>query len=378
LSKVFERLILKKWFVPLTAKQMDPLQFAFVPGEGKGCVCALALAQHKILKFLDEASGLVRILLVDLTKAFDCATTSVTLRALSRLGMPANIIYWTHSYMSGRFQAVRLENNTSKWTEVTSGVPQGSVLGPFLFAAIIDELRPKHPNSVLIKYADDITILHFVRSSENDRLEEEWHNIKSWCANAQLRPNPAKTKIIDITTSKKVPSGKVVHEEGYQIEIVKSAKLLGVTLSDNLKWDQHVEDVTTRAARRLFCLTTLRSAGVPPKQLCQFYYSTIRSILLYGYPSWCNCNKGLWDKLIKIERRALRIIGSTDNPTLQAAAQNTCKRLILNISNHVNHPLSEIIVRCEEGRTRNHSMIASCWAKTSRFKNSLTSFADCA
>jgi hypothetical protein len=162
ISKAFERLVLKKWVFPVIVHKLDRWQFAFTPGPGKGCTNALTLIQHLTLSHLDEKSGAVRMLLVDLSKAFDKATRSSVISALDGLKISPLIIYWIHNYMSNRYQAVRINGNNSAWMEVTSGVPQGSVMGPVLFAAIMDELKPKCSNSSLIKYADDLTLLHYI------------------------------------------------------------------------------------------------------------------------------------------------------------------------------------------------------------------------
>jgi hypothetical protein len=377
LSKVFERIILKKWFIPLTLDKMDPMQFAFTRGPGKGCSCALALIQHKILNFLDESSGAVRLLLVDLSKAFDCATKSVTIQALTRLCIPPELIYWTHSYMKGRHQSVKYNGKSSQWMKISSGVPQGSVLGPFLFATIIDNLCPLMPNSVLIKFADDITVIHFIRSPLDDKLDAEWSHIKEWCASAQLRPNPNKTKILNIVTSKKLTTFCDVLELGVPIETVRFVRLLGVIFSDDLSWDRHVEDVISRASRRLFSIVLLRSTEVPPRMLWNFYCAVIRSILLYAYPAWCNCNGGLWDRLSKVERRAVKIIGHLEGiTTIRQAADNLCTQLVRKIVKNEGHPLSELIVWREPRGTRDNRIATSCWAKTTRFQKSLTSYAD--
>jgi hypothetical protein len=380
ISKVFERLVMRKWFVPQAASKMDPLQFAFVPGVGKGCTTALALMQHKILKYLDEASGAVRLLLVDLSKAFDCATRSVTVRALIRLGIAPQLVYWTYSYMGLRTQAVKGVNGLSKWIAVTSGVPQGSVLGPFLFAAIIDNLKPCHDNSIMFKYADDITVLHFIRKQEEDQLNEEWTNIKDWCMSAQLFPNASKTKVLNIVTAKKLGECLPVKDGETVLETVKTAKLLGLTISDDLKWVAHVEASIQRASKRLFSLIQLRNNGMPPALLWDYYCTAIRSVLIYAYPAWCNCGEGLWNRLTKVERRAEKIIGvAVGGTSAKEAADSVASNLVKKVFMCPSHPLAEIVVQRDMEilkHNRQSKKFVSCWAKTTRFKESLTSYAD--
>jgi hypothetical protein len=135
-----------------------------------------------------------------------------------------------------------------------------------------------------------------------------------------------------------------------------------------------------KASKRLYNLIALRSAGIPSKILWRVYEAQVRSILLYGCTVWCNCSKGLWDKMEKIERRAIRIIQSSPPPTmppLKKMADNICKRLVKEISRDVHHPLAEIVVKVEnQYSSRRSQRFTSCWGKTSRFKNSLTRYCD--
>ena len=76
-------------------------------------------------------------------------------------------------YLSCRKQRVLLDEAFSEGSEITSGVLQGSVFGPVLFAMVIDSLSPLCLNSLYIKFADDVTVLHFSRSAEDDHLQLE-------------------------------------------------------------------------------------------------------------------------------------------------------------------------------------------------------------
>jgi len=295
LAKTFERLVLRKWFVPV-GSNMDKMQFAFTPGKGKGCSAALSLLQHKILSFLDQESGAVKILLVDLTKAFDRATKSAVISALQKLKVSPNIILWTYNYMSERFQAVKVNGKMSQWNPVLSGVPQGSVLGPFLFAAILDDLQVVKPNSHLIKYADDLTVLHFIRRKADDDLQTELDHIREWCSSVQLQMNPKKTKVMDIITTKKPLELSTIIAEGTTIEKVNQTKLLGLNIQHDMKWDAHIHETVKKASKRLYAVLALRNLGSPRNLLMQYYSATIRSILLYAYPAWCNCGEGNWNK----------------------------------------------------------------------------------
>ena len=148
-------------------------------------------------------------------------------------------------------------------------------------------------------------------------------------------------------------------------------------MSDNLKWEAHVDDLIQRSSRRLFSLVILRKTGVKPSALWRYYCAAIRSVILYSYPAWCNCGSGQWDKLNKIERRALRLMGSTNSPTLHQAADQICRNLMENVEKHEDHPLRELVEeRVVVTKTRNSRKIKAPWARTSRLRESFISYAD--
>ena len=89
---------------------------------------------------------------------------------------------------------------------------------------------------------------------------------------------------------------------------MRTYKLLGVIISDDLKWSKHVEFVIAKAAKRLFALRLLKRAGVMPKDILKVYLSNVRSVLEYAAQVWLDIPAYLSDAIESIQRRALRII----------------------------------------------------------------------
>ena len=97
--------------------------------------------------------------------------------------------------------------------------------------------------------------------------------------------------------------------DGNEIEVVNSAKLLGITISDNLTWNAHVNEVVKKASKKLYFLVQLKRARLPPSDLVLFYLSCVRSTVDYGVPAFYNALlQYLKNELVRIEKRALSII----------------------------------------------------------------------
>jgi Reverse transcriptase (RNA-dependent DNA polymerase) len=121
------------------------------------------------------------------------------LHELKECNISPRFISIINHYLQNRFQVVRLSNTLSSPIQVMSGVPQGSVLGSFLFNIFARTLKPKDPKTMLIKFADDATIIIPHRNGTNKNcLEDETINIFEWCNNHNLRLNLKKLKLLMI------------------------------------------------------------------------------------------------------------------------------------------------------------------------------------
>ena len=202
--KVFERIVLTKFILPNVTSSIHPSQFAYVPRPGTGTTSPLVLLYHHILEFLDSSSGAVRVLSVDFSKAFDKLSHSAIVDACLRLGLNAVFIRWIRSFLCDRLQRVVCGNSVSPWVQISSGVPQGSVLGPILFCLVIDQLSPVCSNTKMVKYADDVVFLHFLPTPSSDHLQLEWNSLVKWSDDFFLPINFSKCKVMDFVTKKNI------------------------------------------------------------------------------------------------------------------------------------------------------------------------------
>ena len=375
LSKLFERIIVSDLLLPSIRDRVQTSQFAFIPRPGSGTTCALILAQNKILSFLDKSSGAVRVLSADLSKAFDKVPHHLILEACNRFHLPSNTSLLISSFLSDRVQRVHLNGRFSDWCSVSSGVPQGSVLGPILFTMAIDNFTPVCPNSTAIIYADDILLLHFVRSSADDALQDEWDNLVAWSTALSIPINEEKSHVMNIVTRSNLNLPPISTSSISYLSVVHSMTFLGVIFSDDLKWNLHVDHTVRKASKRLFILRNLRKAGCSPTLMTRCYTSFIRSLLAYSFPAFCNLPDFLFKKLVRIERRSLRIVGcSSFCVDLSAFVNNASHKIFSSISRNTQHPLRSMFDSSHSRLTRSSNNLKPPFAKTKRFSTSFIKF----
>ena len=150
----------------------------------------------------------------------------------------------------GRTQAVVLEGESSSEVPLTSGVPQGSVLGPLLFLLYINDL-PQNIQSQVRLFADDTAVYLTVNSHEAaNTLQADLDTLQEWELTWDMELNPGKCQVMHITKSR-VPFQSQYTLHGQTLESVDSAKYLGVTISQDLNWNKHINNITGKANRTL-------------------------------------------------------------------------------------------------------------------------------
>jgi hypothetical protein len=379
LSKVLERAVLLHWMQPYVNVALDKDQFAFTSRNGGGTQTALTSIYHSLVQHHDRPGTTSRILAIDFSKAFDQAAMQHILEAIAELGAPYELYQWVADYLTDRSQRVIANGICSSWEMVRSGVPQGSVLGPVLFASLINSLRPVSPNTRCVKYADDVTLIHHIPKGGVDQLDEEWETVQLWAKEHSLTINTSKTKSMTVTFSRNssLQLCQLHSSLGVPVEDVHELKLLGLILSKDLKWTRHVEYCCQKAAKNVFLLRMLKEAGFTESALWSVYDALLRSHLVYAAPATSNMSRTAADKLNLLEKKAKKIIGSSPKTSLETFRQTLCHRLAECIKKNIEHPLRHVFIQSSSSlkRTRHTKPFVSHYAHTTRFQNSFTKYA---
>ena len=199
----------------------------------------------------------VRVVFLDVSKAFDRVWHTGLLFKLQKLGVQDPLLSWIKNYLCDRQQRVVIEGQSSEWKPINSGVPRGSVLGPLLFLVYINDIT-EGLESIPLLFADDTALLEIVDSPDesaftlNDDLEKISNCSQKWL----VIMNPSKCEVIVFSAKKNKPFHPELYLDDSTISEVSSQTHLGITLQSNLSWKKHILEVHTKAST---CLNMLKS-----------------------------------------------------------------------------------------------------------------------
>lgn len=261
---------------------------------------------------------------------------------------------WITAFLSNRQQCVKIDGCQSSWKTVKVGLPQGTCLGPLLFAIVVNPLLKDWPGR--LKFVDDTSALEIIPRCSVSVLPLVVEEISKFSSTRGMELNPRKCKEMLINFLQyRIPCDQPMYINGQCVERLSKYKLLGVYLSDDLTWNTHIDHIVKKANSRLFALRLLKKAGLSSIDLLTIYCSVIRSILEYASPVWAAIPDYLSSYLEGIQKRALKIIypAKSYDEALQASMLKTlecrrdelCRRFINSTrkENCKNNPLYNII-----------------------------------
>ena len=222
------------------------------------------------------------------------------------------MLCWIQSFLADRTQRVAVEGELSDLGKVTSGVPQGSVLGPTLFSVYINDIGENIKSNVRL-FADDTILYNSIRN-ENDTLilQEDLNALEKWEGKWQMSFNVSKCHLLTVTR-KTNPLQHQYTLHGQKLEKVKTAKYLGVELADNLNWKDHVH-ATAKKANRTSAFVYRNLKGCPTDVQLHCYKGLVRPVLEYASPVWDPHQQTLIDTLEAVQKRSARRITKNFDP----------------------------------------------------------------
>ena len=266
------------------------------------CETQLVELVSDISKELD-AEREVDACLLDFSKAFDKVNHAKFLSKMKMIGICDQVVDWTAAFLRDRTQTVTLRGTASDSCPVTSGVPQGSVIGPALFLIYINDL-PSRVKSQVRLFADDTII--YTTADNSDQLKSDLKSLETWEKEWNMEFHPAKCEFIRFSRKRnKAPIPTyTLHDE--VIPTTKTIKYLGVKIQEDLKWNSHIEYITTKASTTLGFIRRT----IPPQSTTlrvKAYKQLVRPVLEYASCSWDPLPKTLSSQVEAVQRRSARV-----------------------------------------------------------------------
>ena len=208
-------------------------------------------------------------------------------------------------YLSGRRQRVVVNGATSSWAPVTSGVPQGSLLGPILFVIFINDLPDILPDETLAAlYADDTKLCKSITSiGDCEILQQALTELDQWNRENNLDFNDSKCKVLTITR-RKLPLTYAYHTNSKELSRVHKEKDLGVYINDNLSWHNHVDAITAKGNKMLGMLKRTCPLLTDTTVRRTLYLTLVKSQLSYATEVWSPPTIKMRSKVESVQRRA--------------------------------------------------------------------------
>ncbi len=252
------------------------------------------------------------IVLVDLRKAFDTVDHAILIDKLSSFGICENELKWFKSYMTNRTQQVDYNGTLSDQRTITTGVPQGSILGPLLFVMFVND-APDAVKELIDLYADDTTL----QAADNDlqnlesKLNSELESLNNWFTKNRLILNTDKTLCIVLSTYQRkatVDNTNIAIKIGQtHIKQVDEAKLLGATIDEHLTWKPHISKMCSKISKKLGLLKRLKRC-VPDHTLKMLFNSLVQPHFDYIDIVWGTAADIHVNAIYRMQKRAARIL----------------------------------------------------------------------
>ena len=253
---------------------------------------------------------------IDLKKAFDTVDHKILLHKLDHYGFHGVINKWFSSYLEGRTQMTQIGSIISKRENISCCVPQGSLLGPLLFLIYVNDIQESSNKLKFFLFADDTNAVYADKNlkSLESTVNQELCKLFDWLTANKLTLNIKKTNVVifrpaqrKLTYHPKIMIFDNDQNKNVALECKEFVRYLGIIIDNNLSWKHHIDHVAIKMSRTVGLNCKLRHF-LPRHTLLTIYRSLVAPYLTYGLTAWGQAYKSHLEKLLKLQKQALRFI----------------------------------------------------------------------
>ena len=313
--KLFEHIIVSKIWDHLNKHNIiTNRQHGF--RKGMSCETQLIEALHDWTEIMNQGQDQIDVILLDFSKAFDSVPHQRLLHKLKSYGIRHHTLNWINAFLTNRTHQVLVNGSHSETQIVTSGVPQGTVLGPLLFLLYINDIENNLTSKIRL-FADDSALYRKIDTlADSHSLQQDILRLQDWADKWQMKFNIKKCKLLRITKRTKniirfkylmhtptSPSNtrhppqtstaadnilnldSSLSSNSIVLDEVKSDKYLGVILDNKLSFNQHIDEIVNKTTKLLnLCRRNLHMCDHHTKEIA--YKTIVRPHLEYASTAW--------------------------------------------------------------------------------------------
>ena len=290
-------------------KLLSDKQFGFIPKRS---------TVTQLLQYLDKCANSITnnkdvdVIYFDFAKAFDTVPHRRLLKKLDAYGIKGMELDWIKSFLTDRYQYVRVNGTLSKRCNVLSGVPQGSVLGPLLFVLYINDL-PEITKAEMYLFADDTKLFKEINNAfDAFRLQEDIDAMASWSKDWLLRFHPDKCHVLTLGKFWNIKHAHPYTIAGSELEHVDQEKDLGVIIDSELTFEAHIFN-KIKKANSIVGLISRSFEFLSPEMFRSLYIAFVRPHLEYAQVVWSPRLIKYINAIEGVQQRATRLVNSYKN-----------------------------------------------------------------
>ena len=257
-------------------KKFNPSQHGF--RHRRSCLSQLLEHYDKILSFLEDGAN------VDFSKAFDKVDIGLLCHKLRDMGISGKLGIFLNNFLSNRKQYILANGSKSGQSEVKSGVPQGTVLGPVLFLILINDITDNIESDVSL-FADDTRILRPVKNHDDvELLQQDLDKLYTWQDKNNMAFNGKKFEILRYGKDQELKNSTeyLTPDAEDLIQRKECLRDLGIQMSEDGKFSNHIDSVSSRVRQK--CGWILRTFNCRNTYFMKFMWKS----LVQGHIDYCS------------------------------------------------------------------------------------------